>query len=84
MNGHKGAHSLDSQQNSVEKLQPNLQPHLLSPEDLVGKGRHQTAGRSSDLNCSSCSFSSLIYMRLQVTATKCVGDRAILCASIRR
>ncbi|XP_071301666.1 protein SFI1 homolog isoform X1 [Agelaius tricolor] len=43
-NGHKGAHSQDSQQNSVEKkLPPNLQPHLLSSEDLVGKGSHQTA-----------------------------------------
>ncbi|KAL9833914.1 protein SFI1 homolog isoform 3-T4 [Geothlypis trichas] len=42
--GHKGAHSQDSQQNSVEKkLAPNLQPHLLSSEALVGKGSHQTA-----------------------------------------
>ncbi|KAF2976263.1 hypothetical protein EK904_002698 [Melospiza melodia maxima] len=61
-NGHKGAHSQDSQQNSVEKkLPPNLQPHLLSSEELVGKGSHHTAGTSSDPNSSSCSCSSLIY-----------------------
>ncbi|XP_010140267.1 PREDICTED: protein SFI1 homolog [Buceros rhinoceros silvestris] len=43
VSGHKGAHSQHFQQDSVEKLRPNLQPHLLSPEDLVGKWRHQTA-----------------------------------------
>lgn len=62
MNDHKGACSKDSQQNPVEKkLQPHLQPHLLSPEDLVGKGSHQTAGTCSDLNCSSGSPSSNLY-----------------------
>ncbi|KAM6377613.1 protein SFI1 homolog isoform 2-T2 [Pluvialis apricaria] len=45
---HKGAHSQDSQQDSVEKLQPNLQPHLLSPEDLVGKWSHQTAAEGEE------------------------------------
>lgn len=59
MSDHKGVHSQESQQDSVEKkLQPNLQPHLLSPEDLVGKWSHQTAGGSSDLNYSSCVSSS--------------------------
>lgn len=54
MNGHKGAHSQDSQQNSVEKkLQPNLQPHLLSPENLVGKGSHQTAAEGEKREHSS-------------------------------
>ncbi|KAM8993403.1 protein SFI1 homolog isoform 3-T5 [Ara ararauna] len=44
VSGHKGAHSQDSQQDSVEKkLQPNLKPRLLSPENLVGKRSHQTA-----------------------------------------
>ncbi|KGL74590.1 Protein SFI1, partial [Tinamus guttatus] len=37
------AHSQDSQQGSGgKKLQPNLQPHLLSPEDFMGKQCHQT------------------------------------------
>ncbi|XP_010154295.1 PREDICTED: protein SFI1 homolog, partial [Eurypyga helias] len=36
---HKGARFQDS----LEKLRPDLQPHLLSPEDLVGKRSHQTA-----------------------------------------
>ncbi|XP_068065124.1 protein SFI1 homolog isoform X4 [Anomalospiza imberbis] len=54
MNGHKGAHSQDSEQNSVEKkLPPNLQPHLLSPEDLVGKGSHQTAAEGEKKEHSS-------------------------------
>ncbi|XP_014750146.1 PREDICTED: protein SFI1 homolog isoform X2 [Sturnus vulgaris] len=49
VNCHKGAHSQDSEQNSVEKkLRPNLQPHLLSPEDLMGKGSHQTAGEKRE------------------------------------
>ncbi|XP_009082343.1 PREDICTED: protein SFI1 homolog, partial [Acanthisitta chloris] len=43
-NAQKEAHSQDPQQNSVEKkLQPNLQPHLLSPEDFMGKRSQQTA-----------------------------------------
>ncbi|XP_068013302.1 protein SFI1 homolog [Melanerpes formicivorus] len=42
VSGLKGTHFQDSQQDSV-KLQPNWQPHLLSPEDLVGKWSHQTA-----------------------------------------
>ncbi|XP_068268446.1 protein SFI1 homolog isoform X2 [Nyctibius grandis] len=46
--GHKGARSQDSQQESVEKLRPNLQPHLLSPEDLVGKWSHQTAAEREE------------------------------------
>ncbi|XP_041276510.1 protein SFI1 homolog isoform X2 [Onychostruthus taczanowskii] len=46
--GHKGAHSQDSQQNFVKKLPPNLQPHLLSSEDLVGKGSHQTAAEGEE------------------------------------
>ncbi|XP_014109201.1 PREDICTED: protein SFI1 homolog isoform X2 [Pseudopodoces humilis] len=53
VNGHKGAHSQDSQQNSVEKLQPNLQPHLLSPEDSVGKGSHQIAAEGEKREHSS-------------------------------
>ncbi|KAM6193627.1 protein SFI1 homolog isoform 2-T4 [Sarcoramphus papa] len=49
VSGHKGAHSQDSQQDSVEKkLRPNLQPHLLSPEDLVGKWSHQTAAEGKE------------------------------------
>lgn len=58
MGGHKRAHSQDSQQDSMEKLQPNLEPRLLSPENLVGKRSHQAAGRSSHLSCSSCVSSS--------------------------
>ncbi|TRZ21002.1 hypothetical protein HGM15179_006183 [Zosterops borbonicus] len=53
VNGHKGAHPQDSQQNSVEKLQPNLQPHLLLPEDLVGKGSHQMAAEGKKREHSS-------------------------------
>uniref|UniRef100_A0A674HKJ2 SFI1 centrin binding protein n=1 Tax=Taeniopygia guttata TaxID=59729 RepID=A0A674HKJ2_TAEGU len=53
VNGHKGAHSQDSQQNSVEKLAPNLQPHFLSPEDLMGKGSHQTAAEGEKKQHSS-------------------------------
>ncbi|XP_032857375.2 protein SFI1 homolog isoform X2 [Tyto alba] len=49
---HKGAHAQDSQQNSVEKLQPNLQPHLLSPEDF-GKWSHQTAVLVPYIFCSA-------------------------------
>uniref|UniRef100_A0A8C0EPQ6 SFI1 centrin binding protein n=1 Tax=Bubo bubo TaxID=30461 RepID=A0A8C0EPQ6_BUBBB len=48
VSAHKGAHSQDTQQDSVEKLQPNLQPHLLSPEDLVGKWSHQTAAEGEE------------------------------------
>ncbi|XP_039936467.1 protein SFI1 homolog isoform X3 [Hirundo rustica] len=50
VNGHRGAHSQDSQQNSVEK---KLQPCLLSPEDLVGKGSHQTAAEGKKREHSS-------------------------------
>ncbi|XP_063272068.1 protein SFI1 homolog isoform X2 [Prinia subflava] len=54
VNGHRGAHSQESQQNSVqEKLQTNLQPHLLSPEDLVGRGSHQTAAEGKKREHSS-------------------------------
>ncbi|KAM7034284.1 protein SFI1 homolog isoform 3-T3 [Acridotheres tristis] len=54
VNCHKGAHSQDSEQNSVEKkLRPNLQPHLLSPEDLMGKGSHQTAAEGEKREHSS-------------------------------
>ncbi|XP_054699715.1 protein SFI1 homolog isoform X1 [Grus americana] len=49
VSGLKGAHSQDPQQDSVgKKLQPNLQPHLLSPEDLVGKWSHQTAAEGEE------------------------------------
>ncbi|XP_010084272.1 PREDICTED: protein SFI1 homolog [Pterocles gutturalis] len=48
VSGHKGAHSQDLQQDSVEKLRPNLQPCLLSPEDLVGKWSHQTAAEEEE------------------------------------
>ncbi|KAM9527054.1 protein SFI1 homolog isoform 2-T4 [Guaruba guarouba] len=49
VSGHKGAHSQDSQQDSVEKkLQPNLKPCLLSPENLVGKRSHQTADEGEE------------------------------------
>ncbi|KAM6297922.1 LOW QUALITY PROTEIN: protein SFI1 homolog [Aegotheles albertisi] len=51
--GYKGAHSQDSQQDSVEKLRPNLQPRLLSPEDLVGKRSHQTAAEGEESEHSS-------------------------------
>ncbi|XP_050836601.1 protein SFI1 homolog isoform X5 [Serinus canaria] len=52
--GHKGAHSQDSQQNPVEKkLPPNLQPHLLSSEALVGTGSHQTAAEGEKRKQSS-------------------------------
>uniref|UniRef100_A0A8C8ACE8 SFI1 centrin binding protein n=1 Tax=Otus sunia TaxID=257818 RepID=A0A8C8ACE8_9STRI len=47
VSAHKGACSQDSQ-DSVEKLRPNLQPHLLSPEDLVGKWSHQTAAEGEE------------------------------------
>ncbi|XP_059683689.1 LOW QUALITY PROTEIN: protein SFI1 homolog [Gavia stellata] len=54
VSGHKGAHSQDSQQDSVEKkLRPNLQPHLVSPEDLVGKWSHQTAAEREEREHSS-------------------------------
>ncbi|XP_010573299.1 PREDICTED: protein SFI1 homolog isoform X4 [Haliaeetus leucocephalus] len=53
VSGHKGAHSQDSQQDSVKKLQPNLQPHLLSPEDFVGKRSHQTAAEGEEREHSS-------------------------------
>ncbi|KAL2298571.1 hypothetical protein Nmel_015573, partial [Mimus melanotis] len=54
VNCHKGAQSQDSEQNSVEKmLQPNFQPHLLSPEDLMGKGRHHTAAEGEKREHSS-------------------------------
>ncbi|XP_064378308.1 protein SFI1 homolog isoform X3 [Dromaius novaehollandiae] len=49
VNGHTEAHSQDSQQASVgKKLRPNLQPHLLSPEDFVGKESHQTAAEGEE------------------------------------
>ncbi|XP_027552614.1 protein SFI1 homolog isoform X2 [Neopelma chrysocephalum] len=51
--GHKGAHSRESQQNSVGKLRPNLQPHVLSPEDLVGQWSHQTAAEGEEREHSS-------------------------------
>ncbi|XP_061866337.1 protein SFI1 homolog isoform X2 [Colius striatus] len=51
VSGHKGACSQDSQQDPMEKLWPNLQPHLPSPQDLVGKQSHQTAGQERE--CSS-------------------------------
>ncbi|XP_025930921.1 protein SFI1 homolog isoform X2 [Apteryx rowi] len=48
-NGHTEARSQDSQQTPVgKKLQPNLQPHLLSPEDFVGKESHQTAAEGEE------------------------------------
>ncbi|XP_050174087.1 protein SFI1 homolog isoform X3 [Myiozetetes cayanensis] len=51
---HQGAHSQGSQQNSAEKkLRPNLQPHLLSPEDLGGQWSHQTAAEGEEREHSS-------------------------------
>ncbi|XP_027737785.1 protein SFI1 homolog isoform X3 [Empidonax traillii] len=51
---HQGAHSQGSQQNSAEmKFQPNLQPHLLSPEDLMGQWSHQTAAEGEEREHSS-------------------------------
>ncbi|XP_075574799.1 protein SFI1 homolog [Pelecanus crispus] len=44
VSGHKGAYSQDSQQDSVEKLRPNL----LSPEDLVGKWSYQMAAEREE------------------------------------
>ncbi|XP_014818370.1 PREDICTED: protein SFI1 homolog [Calidris pugnax] len=38
----------DFQLESVEKLRPNLQPHLLLPEDLVEKWSHQTAAEGGE------------------------------------
>ncbi|XP_032931305.1 protein SFI1 homolog isoform X3 [Catharus ustulatus] len=49
VNCHKGVHSQDSEQNSVKKLRLNL----LSPEDLVGKGSHQTAAEGKKREHSS-------------------------------
>ncbi|XP_030357620.1 protein SFI1 homolog isoform X4 [Strigops habroptila] len=51
--GHKRAHSQDSQQDSMEKLQPNLEPRLLSPENLVGKRSHQAAAEGEEREHSS-------------------------------
>ncbi|OXB64644.1 hypothetical protein ASZ78_008720 [Callipepla squamata] len=51
-----GAHSRACQQREeLKKLQPHLQSHLLSPEDLLRKWSHQNAGRSSAVavTCSS-------------------------------
>ncbi|XP_055561163.1 protein SFI1 homolog isoform X1 [Falco cherrug] len=46
--GHAGASSQDYQQASAEKRRPHLQPHLLSPEDLVGKWSHQAAAEGEE------------------------------------
>ncbi|KAM6403774.1 protein SFI1 homolog [Rhynochetos jubatus] len=46
---HKGARSQDS----LEKLRPNFQPHLLSPEGLVGQWSHQTAAEGEEREHSS-------------------------------
>ncbi|KAM6247293.1 LOW QUALITY PROTEIN: protein SFI1 homolog [Porphyrio hochstetteri] len=49
VSGHKGARSQDCQQDSVgKKLRPDLQPHLLSPEDLVRKWSHQTTAEGEE------------------------------------
>ncbi|KAM4649005.1 protein SFI1 homolog isoform 7-T9 [Amazona ochrocephala] len=48
VSGHKGAHSQDSQQDSVEKLQPNLESRLLSSTNLVGKWSHQSADEGEE------------------------------------
>ncbi|XP_065502322.1 protein SFI1 homolog isoform X3 [Caloenas nicobarica] len=54
VSSHKGAHSQYPQQDSVEKkLQPNLQPHFLSPEDLLRKWSHQTAAEGEEREHSS-------------------------------
>ncbi|KAM6119980.1 protein SFI1 homolog [Phoenicopterus ruber ruber] len=53
VSGHKGAHSQDSQQDSVEKLQPNLQPHLLSPGDFVGEWSRHTVDEGEERHHSS-------------------------------
>ncbi|XP_062446424.1 protein SFI1 homolog isoform X2 [Rhea pennata] len=49
VDGHTEAHFQDSQLTPVgEKLRPKLQPHLLSPEDFVGKRGHQTAAEGEE------------------------------------
>ncbi|KAM6052387.1 protein SFI1 homolog isoform 2-T4 [Chlamydotis macqueenii] len=53
VSAHKGANSRNPEQDSVEKLQPNVQPRLLSPEDLVGKQSHQTAAERKERERSS-------------------------------
>ncbi|XP_065549011.1 protein SFI1 homolog isoform X5 [Lathamus discolor] len=53
VSSHKGAHSQDFQQDFMEKLQPNLEPCLLSPETLVGKQSHQTAAEREEREHSS-------------------------------
>ncbi|XP_064889268.1 protein SFI1 homolog isoform X8 [Columba livia] len=53
VSSHKGAHSQDPQQDSVEKLQPNLQPHFPSPEDSLRKWSHQTAAEGEEREHSS-------------------------------
>ncbi|XP_051489513.1 protein SFI1 homolog isoform X2 [Apus apus] len=67
VSGHNGAHSQDSQKDSVEKLQANLQPHLLSPEDLVGKKNCQTAeGEEREHSCrEEMAFQRELEMELQ-------------------
>ncbi|XP_075291209.1 protein SFI1 homolog isoform X2 [Opisthocomus hoazin] len=53
VSGHKGAHSQEPQWDSLEKLRPNLQPRLLSPEDLAGKWGHQAAAEREQREHSS-------------------------------
>ncbi|XP_026715915.1 protein SFI1 homolog isoform X2 [Athene cunicularia] len=66
VSSHKGACSQDTQQDSV-KLRPNLQPHLLSPEDLVGKWSHQTAaeGEEGEHRSRELVFQSKLEVELQ-------------------
>ncbi|XP_021268867.1 protein SFI1 homolog isoform X2 [Numida meleagris] len=54
VHGQRGAHSQARQQRKdLEKLQPNLQPHLLSPEDLLRKQSHQNAAQLEERERSS-------------------------------
>lgn len=57
MRGQTGACSQACQQRKeLEKLQPSLRSHLLSPEELLRKESHQNAGRSSALSCNGYMF----------------------------
>ncbi|XP_064024567.1 protein SFI1 homolog isoform X2 [Pogoniulus pusillus] len=64
VSGLKGAHFQDSQQGSV-KWQPNMQPHLLSPEDLLGKWSHQTAAAGEERECG-CREAMVLERKLEI------------------
>ncbi|XP_064322426.1 protein SFI1 homolog isoform X2 [Phalacrocorax carbo] len=71
-NGHKGAHSQDSREDSVEKLRPNLQPCLLSPEDLVGEWSHQTAAEGEEGEHSS---REMVLQRNLAVELRCIQQQ---------